>query len=70
MEAAESRARATGPVATPEAGRRLAVAALAAAGVLWGVSFLEAPSIGLMVVEMVAPPSGSASSLLAPTALR
>lgn len=46
MEAAESRARGTGPVATPEAGRRLAVAALAAAGVLWGVSFLFGKQVG------------------------
>jgi hypothetical protein len=31
---------------------------------------LELPSIGLMVVGMVAPPNGSVSSLLEPAALR
>ena len=30
----------------------------------FGVNFLELPSIGLMVAEMVVPPSGSVSSLL------
>jgi hypothetical protein len=34
------------------------------------VYVLEAPSIGLTVVEMVVPPSDSVSSLLAPAALR
>jgi hypothetical protein len=33
-------------------------------------SSLELPSIGLMVVVMVAPPSDSVSSLLEPAALR
>ncbi len=35
-----------------------------------GMIDLELPSIGLMVVGMVAPPSGSVSSLLGPAALR